>query len=345
MNINKFIPAFLLTIMFSLIACEKEIDEHESDELLRLDAYVSIHYPEAIKTSTGLYYIIYEEGDTESSLQPGNEDFVIFNYSGMDLEEYVFETTNDSIAQLHDIYSSSTRYIPSFRQLKSSKNPLIAGLSEGLSLLKEGSKAKFLMPSSLAYGTTIYKGLNPYTSVIFDVELIKVVTDPEAYEQELIDNYLIEFYPDAIIDSILIDSVYFLTIIEQLAEDDDHSINGLYTQPTDQEIFDDDIVSVNYQGRFLDDFLFDTNIQSVAEENNIYDDSRTYEPIKVTVGDSQYIEGFSVALRNLTTYTYAKIIIPSFFAYGETGTSSIPPYSPLIFELDVLGKKASSTPD
>jgi FKBP-type peptidyl-prolyl cis-trans isomerase len=345
MNKNKFFLALILIMIFSLNACEKVIDEHESDELLRLEAYVSIHYPEAIKTSTGLYYIIYDQGDNEMGLQPGNEDFVIFNYSGMDLEEFVFETTNDSIAQLHDIYSTSTRYIPSFRKLKSSTNPLIAGLSEGLSLLNEGGKAKFLIPSRLAYGTTTYKGLNPYTSVIFDVELIKVVTDPEAYEQELIDSYLIEFYPDAIIDSILIDSVYFLTIIEQLPEDDDHVSSGLYTQPTDVEIVDDDIVSVNYQGRFLDDFLFDTNIQSVAEENNTYDNSRTYEPIKVTVGGSEYIEGFSVALRNLTTYTYVKIIIPSFFAYGESGNSSIPPYSPLIFELDILGKKASSTPD
>jgi len=343
MNNHRYFLTSILVLLISLSGCEKTVDEREADELLRLEAYISIHYPNAIKTASGLYYIINDEGDSVNGLKPGTDDYVIINYTNMDLDGDVFETNNDSIAKKFDIYSSATRYIPAFRKLSNKINPLVAGLSEGLGLINEGGKARLILPSRLAYGGNKYKTLPPFSSVIIDVELLRVVKDPNAYEQELIDNYLDEFYPEAILDSIRIDSMYFLAITEKIPADDHHTSNSLYTQPTDQEIKDNDIVSVFYQGRFLDNFLFDTNIQSVSEEDGTYDANKSYVPIKVTVGGSGYIDGFSVALRHLTTYTYAKVIIPSYLAYKENGSSTIPPFSPLIFELDVLGKKSTGT--
>ena len=157
MNNHRYFLTSILALLISLSGCEKTVDEREADELLRLEAYVSIHYPNAIKTASGLYYIINDEGDSVNGLKPGTDDYVIINYTNMDLDGDVFETNNDSIAKKFDIYSSATRYIPAFRKLNNKINPLIAGLSEGLGLINEGRKARLILPSRLAYGGTSIK--------------------------------------------------------------------------------------------------------------------------------------------------------------------------------------------
>jgi FKBP-type peptidyl-prolyl cis-trans isomerase len=341
MKFKLFFTLFCFALVFSFISCEKEVDEREADELIRLRAYIKVNYPDIDSTESGIYYIIYDLGDSENGKKPENDDFVLYDFVGMSLDEYVFETTKKDIAVLHNIFLAKTHYVPLFKEYNNATQPILAGLKEGLSMLYDGGKARLIIPSRLAYGSLSNGSLRPFSSVIFDVELKRVVTDPEAYEQELIDNYLLENYPDLIPDSIIKDSVYFLVVtpneIESKGKEDGED------EDPHQPINDSDVVTLNYQGKFFDDFLFDTNIKSVAVANNIYDSNRTYESIEVTIGGIEYIDGFSKALKNLTTNTYAKVIIPSYLAYGKNGSNSIPPYAPLIFELDILGKTTPSS--
>jgi FKBP-type peptidyl-prolyl cis-trans isomerase len=331
---------FILFATIGLIAfnsCEKEIDEREADELLRFEAFMSINYPEATKTASGMYYIIYSEGVGNT---PSPTDYILFNYVGQDLDDNVFETTYKSVAYLNGIYSNKVRYVPSYRKFKDVNKPLIKGLAEGFALLKEGGKAKFFLPSKLAYGSVRHQSLNPYSSVIFDVELVRVISDPEVYELELINNYITENYPDyfvdgSLIEGILVDGIYILENVPEeieIGEGEEDEDNG------PKPIVNDDTVEVNYTGRFLDHWIFDTNIKSVAEANESYNPSVSYTPLRVKVGGTGYIAGFSLALKNLTTKTYAKVIIPSKHAYGENGANTIPAYAPLIFELTILDK-------
>ena len=52
---------------------------------------------------------------------------------------------------------------------------VIAGWDEGISLLKEGDKARFVIPSDLGYGARGAGGvIPPHATLIFDVELVKV---------------------------------------------------------------------------------------------------------------------------------------------------------------------------
>lgn len=56
---------------------------------------------------------------------------------------------------------------------------------------------------------------------------------------------------------------------------------------------DGDTVEVHYVGRLQsDDTVFDTSREDVAQENEIYNEQRPYEPIQFTIGAGQMIPGF-----------------------------------------------------
>lgn len=341
--IKKF---FLLSLAFisllSFTSCEKEVNEGYSDELLRLQAYMSIHYPNIEPTASGLYYIVLNEGN---GAKPQAGNYLRFDYTGQNLNEIVYETTVKSIAELNDIYSKTTYYAPKYLKYKDEQTVLLKGLDEGFTYIKEGSEVRLIIPSPLAYGAKSYKSLNPYSTIILDIDFHEIVTDPDQYELDQISNYIAQNYPsldvEQVISTINEDGVYILeeSLTEVEVDEEDEE------EPTDPhvEIEDNDVISVDYTGRFLDHWIFDTSIKEVAEENGTYQSTKTYEPLKVTIGGTGYIEGFSLSLKKLKTNSKAKVIILSKHAYGEYGSDNIQPYTPLIFELDVHAKTTAAS--
>ncbi|MFZ1281290.1 MAG: FKBP-type peptidyl-prolyl cis-trans isomerase, partial [Ignavibacteriaceae bacterium] len=53
---------------------------------------------------------------------------------------------------------------------------VIPGWDEGLLLLKKGSKARLVIPDSLAYGDRDLGKIPPKSTLVFDVEIVDVVT-------------------------------------------------------------------------------------------------------------------------------------------------------------------------
>lgn len=315
-KINIVVVAMAVMALFS---CVKEVDESEKDELIRLQAYMSLYGNGFTLQPSGLYTLINEQG---AGAIPANGNYILYKYEGKNLDGKVFETSNPNVAMLHDLYSVKNRYVSRFVEYKTATSTSMSGLTEGISYLKEGGKATFIMPSSLAYGSVSYSSLPAYSSIIYSVELEKVVTDPAAYELENIHTFLQDSFPSLIISEIFQDSVYFLEKIEG---------NG--------ELFvKNDEVEVNYIGYFMDGWVFDTNIDSVARVHNLYVSTKTYEPLEFTVDGNQVIEGFSRTLKHLRREGFAKVIIPSYIAYKTTGSGSIRPYEPLIFEITVVTK-------
>ena len=53
-------------------------------------------------------------------------------------------------------------------------NRVIKGWTEGLQLIGEGGKIKLFVPSELGYGENGTRGIEPNSTLVFDIELIKV---------------------------------------------------------------------------------------------------------------------------------------------------------------------------
>ena len=53
-------------------------------------------------------------------------------------------------------------------------NRVISGWTEGLQLMKEGAKYRFFIPYDLAYGDREMGMITPFSTLIFEIELIKI---------------------------------------------------------------------------------------------------------------------------------------------------------------------------
>jgi FKBP-type peptidyl-prolyl cis-trans isomerase FklB len=108
------------------------------------------------QTKSGLQYEILTEGTGKS---PKATDTVRCHYEGRLLDGTVFD-------------SSYKRGEPADFGL----NQVIPGWTEGVQLMKEGAKFRFHIPYLLAYGERgAGAQIPPYSTLIFDVELIKVL--------------------------------------------------------------------------------------------------------------------------------------------------------------------------
>ena len=106
-------------------------------------------------TESGLQYLVEKEG---TGATPTATSEVTVHYTGRLLDGTVFD-------------SSVSRGEPATFPL----NRVIPGWTEGLQLMKEGGKTTFFIPSDLAYGPNgIPNAIPPHSTLIFDVELIKV---------------------------------------------------------------------------------------------------------------------------------------------------------------------------
>ena len=107
------------------------------------------------ETKSGLKYIILKKGD---GLKPFPGDLVKVHYKGQLLDQTVFD-------------SSYKRNQPI--EFKVGEGQVIPGWDEGIMLLNKGDKARFIIPSNLAYGSSGAGGvIPPNATLIFEVELI-----------------------------------------------------------------------------------------------------------------------------------------------------------------------------
>ena len=89
-----------------------------------------------------------------------------------------------------------------------------------------------------------------------------------------------------------------------------------------------DMVTVQYKGTLLDGKEFDSSYGRP-------------EPFKFILGQGQVIAGWDEALQLMAKGGKAKLILPSSIGYGARGAGPILPFSPLVFEVELVNFEAA----
>jgi FKBP-type peptidyl-prolyl cis-trans isomerase len=110
-----------------------------------------------VETESGLQYKIISQG--EGGKSPSATDIVKVHYTGTLIDGTKFDSSVD-------------RGVPAEFPL----NGVISGWTEGLQLMSEGDKFQFYIPYNLAYGEQGSGSIPAFATLVFDVELIEIVT-------------------------------------------------------------------------------------------------------------------------------------------------------------------------
>jgi FKBP-type peptidyl-prolyl cis-trans isomerase len=205
-------------------------------------------------------------------------------------------------------------FVDSTSRSASQSKSIIFGVSQSMftlpvSLMKAGDKGTFLLPSSLAFGGNTFGNVPAYSVIKAEVEVLSIKNQAEQITA--------------------MQSTYGFTAPEKTS-------SGLVFQktlenPTGAAVVNGQLVKLNYLGRLGYGY-----IQTDATNKVIYDSKFGSGTLTFTAGAGQLIPGFEETVLKMKVGEKAKAILPYTIAYGTAGNSTIPGYSPLYFEIEVV---------
>lgn len=205
-------------------------------------------------------------------------------------------------------------FVDSTSKVANQSKSIIFGVSQSMftlpvSLMKAGDKGTFLLPSSLAFGANSFGSVPAYSVIKAEVEVVSIKNQADQITA--------------------MQSTYGFTSPEK-------TTSGLVFQktlenPSGAAVVAGQSVKVNYLGRLGYGY-----IQTDASNKVIYDSKFGSGALTFTAGAGQLIPGFEETVLKMKVGEKAKAILPYTIAYGTAGNSSIPGYSPLYFEIEVV---------
>ncbi len=299
---RSFTTAFILLFLVVIILTKCKVeDDRAGQEQQNLQQYLELQgYTDVEPTVSGLYHVVMQEGEGES---PVESDLINIEYVGSLVDGNVFETTNYDLAVSRGISREDKIYGPARFRLSSIG---IQGLREGIKLMKEGGTSRIIIPSNLAFGSQDFGIIPPYSTLIYDVDLLDVISDPVEHEEALLNQFLED---NDITDAPTESGIYYL-----------ESVAGTGDLPAN-----DATITLLYRGYLLDGRLFS--------------EAPMADPFVLSLDSSfNIIPGFLEGIKKMREDGKAMFIIPWYLGYGSEGSDEgiIPPYSTLVFEVDVL---------
>jgi FKBP-type peptidyl-prolyl cis-trans isomerase len=285
---KKIALLLILGVSIFSVSCSKFLENDieattAKDEQDILD-YISKNNLQMIKTQTGLRYVI-----TQNSVNGRNADI------------------GDEVSLHYVVSLLSGIRVDSTSRLKN--EPLkfafggvsiIQGLAEAISLLKDGERGTFLVPSILAFGSTASANIPANSVLKIDLEAIKYRSEVQQMDE----------YVKATKLPVTETTATGLRFIRTVTTNGTALKAGL-------------LATVKYTGYLASNTTqFDTGQLDVA------------------LGDGAVVKGFEEGLLKMKVGEKATLVFPSAIGYGKTGSGTkIPPYAPLIFSVEVVSAK------
>jgi FKBP-type peptidyl-prolyl cis-trans isomerase len=277
-------------------------------------------FPGYEKTETGLNYKFYKQN--ENGVMPDTGQYVVVT---------LLTYRNDTL-----IYDSRKRISKPTLEYPVSRPKFKGAIEEGLMMMSIGDSASFIIPSDSIqkYFSPVHDSLsNPPGSMLrFEVKLHAVKTLDQIKEErakairEMLGNRKQQ-------EPVLIEEYLARNSIETK-----HTESGMYfvevIKGKGKTPKLGDSVTVHYIGRFTDDREFDSSVKR--------DDPYTFK----LGSDKKLPQGWTEALLRMKKGGKAVILLPSKLAFDSLGKRHpirgdfiIPPYTPLVFELQLLEVK------
>lgn len=259
---------------------EQTTKQNEQDIL----DYISKNNLQMIKSQTGLRYVITQSSINGRNVQIGDE--VTLHYV---------------LSLLNGIRVDSTSRLKN-EPLKFAYGgvSIIQGLAESISLLKDGEKGTFIMPSVLAFGTQASANIPANSVIKVNLEAIKYRSEDQQMDE----------YIKAIKLPVTETTTTGLRFIRTVSTNGTALKAGL-------------LATVKYTGYLVSNGTqFDTGQLDVA------------------LGDGAVVKGFEEGLLKMKVGEKATLVFPSAIGYAKTGSGTkIPPYAPLIFNVEIVSAK------
>lgn len=310
-NENRSMKLVFILMISGLLcqSCFKDHFEKQRDEEKRiLEQFIKQQNITVTPTKSGLYYIEMKEGTGPT---PEWTDWVEFTFTGRLVanQQTVVMTTDSLTARENSIYDALVQYGPNRYKMSTIS---LSGMTEGLSKMKAGGKARLIFPSDLGYGGQTVGIVPAFSSLIVDIELINVITNIDKFERSKMLHYLED-------NNITDDSTSTGLIYHEIFPG-----TGEYPMIGSN-------VTFKFQGSFLNGKIFTQS-----------DDNETFSFI---VGNNQVINGVEEGVRLMKKGGKAKLIIPYYLAYGESGYVYqynnyyyilVWPYTTLVYDLELI---------
>ena len=263
----------LIICLFSLFLFVGCGDDEGPNPDVQIADFIASEGLEVTTTASGLNFVFQEEG---------TGDLPIVNS--------IMELTFTGMLTDGTIFSQSTSPIEAYITNQ------IEGLKEGLSMMRKGSRATFIIPPSIGFGSEGIGDVPGNSAIVYQIQVSKV----DNRIQNTIDQYIEDNNLEA---NQTEEGLYY--VLSEEGEGQGPNINS--------------DIEINYTGRFVDGGVFD---QSGASSANF--------PL------SNLIRGWQIGIPLMGVGGVGEFIIPPQLAYGQEGRTGIPGDAVLIFDIELI---------
>ena len=118
----------------------------------------------------GVYYKQISKG---GEIKPSEGNKVRVHYVGRFLDGRLFDTSVEEVAIAEGKHDNARVYQP--LEFTIGKHQMIEGFERAVKMMSQGEKGIVVIPSSLAYGARQRGEIAPFSTLIFELELVEVI--------------------------------------------------------------------------------------------------------------------------------------------------------------------------
>lgn len=344
--------SMFIAVAIAFGSCAKNVSVGVNEANKRyFDAWLSVNAPEAERAGRGIYVLpeFTKEG-TGATVE--TDGFAIWRYTISSLDGTISSYTDSTYAKQLGTYDPASYY--GVQVQTTTPETIRAGIYDAIIGMKVGGEKRVIVPewlmsySNFATEEEYLTQETTYSNAIYDIKIVDFAKNINDWQLERMEECFSrsDFFNGAFSGTQIKDSTSLGFYFKML-----NKVESEKEFPSDTTIY------INYTGYLLklpyyygDGLVFDTTIENTAKDNHLYSSSNTYEPVAIKWGEthsditldgSSVVSGFSQTVWNMVNCapgTRAVGVFYSDLGYGYNGSGSIPPYAPLVFEIEIVEK-------